>query len=1207
MHFFGVWIVLLLQISAATSDVKKKRFQRKYSQTQQKPSLERLLVRRRLSQNACVDDKVLQLLGDSSHPSEQYDLIIGFTIGSGANAKSRCEERGLEFCELLGSHLDSTSLRCDVEYSYIGPREIEDGSVYSCMRYIYGVRTGDQETLERLASVAESDEVLVVSELDRTIRSNSCVQQSSAPWGLAFLDRHSPDTSGTSTFHYNSLDGVGTVAYVIDTGLDPDHLEFEGRILGGYNFVQRNSVNVDYDGHGTHVAGTILGSTYGVAKQAQVYALNVFDNSEFSSSQYVISAMQFAAERASENNEKAVMNLSLGGPGNSAEDSALTAAIATGITAVVASGNSFSDACNDTPARVERAITVGATDSNGRWASFSSYGICVDIAAPGVGIQSARAGTTTGSTSLSGTSMSAPHVAGVVLQIMSRYDTSDPETIENYLISQSQQDTIPNIPSNTVNLVLQSPCVASEGPVNECEYHPDICRNGGTCVDEEEGFRCDCPPGAEGDFCQTYNECLDSPCQNGGQCNDLADGFECQCQPGYSGQFCENFSSTPNGCTCVEQTHPSWGAIGDYCNTWGGQTDPFCYVTGSCQGIQNSQALSGAQWVPCISGVDDGIDQCLQNPCDNGGTCTDLPEGFSCECPLGYSGATCTTYTFPPAGCTCTQETHPTWGQVENYCADWGSLMQPFCYVDREDTSCSEQSPSQSVSGAFWVNCQQEERTGDPSITRSPTKDPTFEPTSVCSDRPCENGATCSVIDDGNFECICLPGYSGVTCSTSVCSSQPCENGATCSVTAGGDFECSCAPEFSGETCSDAPCSSQPCENGATCLVLAEGGFECDCPPGYSGDTCSVEPVPACSNSPCDNGSTCVDLANGDFQCVCAPRYDGETCTTYWYAPNGCKCQSETHPRYGESGAYCDGHFGFEPFCYVEAVCEGSSPSGSIAGANWIDCLSEQRSGDDPYAPVVTKEPTAEPTRIVTDEPTKEPTKHPTQEPSIPLLNECLDSPCDNGATCVDLEVGFECQCYPGYTGELCTTFWGLPDPARCRCEEENHPTWGDAGNYCDRWGGHDHPWCYVNSDCPDGTASGSIAGAFWDNCVSEERTGDDPVNPPVYTVSPTLNPTLDPTPDPDAPVEAQVYICRYYTPSWEWQCCWKDEGSHSRGDLSVSGCPWRGQIRYIRVPPGTVATAYSRNGYRGNQLVLEAGEHSVLTRQVKSLQVEAV
>jgi subtilisin family serine protease len=214
---------------------------------------------------------------------------------------------------------------------------------------------------------------------------------------------------------YPDSAGVGIDAYVIDTGIRTSHVQFGGRAFFGANFV--DSVNSDGNGHGTHVAGTIGGSTFGVAKRVSLIAVKVLNSQGSGSTSGVIAGINWAVNRMkSKRSSKiaSVANLSLGGGISSALDNAVAAATAAGLVMVVAAGNEAVNACNTSPARAPTAITVAASTSSDSWASFSNWGICVDIISPGVSIRSSWSTSNTATNTISGTSMAAPHVAGVV-------------------------------------------------------------------------------------------------------------------------------------------------------------------------------------------------------------------------------------------------------------------------------------------------------------------------------------------------------------------------------------------------------------------------------------------------------------------------------------------------------------------------------------------------------------------------------------------------------------------------------------------------------------------------------------------------------------------------------------------------------------------------------------------------------------------------
>jgi subtilisin family serine protease len=279
---------------------------------------------------------------------------------------------------------------------------------------------------------------VVAVEKDQQIA--AATSETPASWGLDRIDQHTAltgtDQSNNSYSYTNT--GSGVTAYVIDTGIQFGTVDFEGRAVSGYDAVDGGSAD-DCNGHGTHVSGTIGGKTYGVAKGVHLVAVRVLDCNGSGSTSGVIAGINWVTE-AHVAGAPAVANMSLGGGASTALDNAVATSIADGVTYSVAAGNGNTagvpqDACKTSPARVPAALTVGATDKTDAAASFSNYGSCLDLFAPGVGITSDwySATTNTATNTISGTSMATPHVTGVAALYLQGSPSASPTKVSDVL------------------------------------------------------------------------------------------------------------------------------------------------------------------------------------------------------------------------------------------------------------------------------------------------------------------------------------------------------------------------------------------------------------------------------------------------------------------------------------------------------------------------------------------------------------------------------------------------------------------------------------------------------------------------------------------------------------------------------------------------------------------------------------------------------
>jgi subtilisin family serine protease len=320
-------------------------------------------------------------------------------------------------------------------------------SVYDAALNGYAARL----TPAGLAAVRADKRVAYV-EADSTVR--AFTTQTGATWGLDRIDQRSRTLNGT--YSYTNT-GAGVTAYIIDTGIRFSHADFGGRAVTGYDAVDGGAAD-DCNGHGTHVAGTVGGITYGVAKGVKLIGVRVLNCSGSGTISGVIAGVNWVTQHHAAS-APAVANMSLGGGASNSLDTAVKNSITDGVSYAVAAGNGNNggvaqDACKYSPARVPAAMTISATDKTDVKAKWANYGPCVDWFAPGVGITSAWYTSTTATRSISGTSMATPHTAGVGALYLQVNPTATPATVRGALAALTTKSIVTSSKTATNHLLF---------------------------------------------------------------------------------------------------------------------------------------------------------------------------------------------------------------------------------------------------------------------------------------------------------------------------------------------------------------------------------------------------------------------------------------------------------------------------------------------------------------------------------------------------------------------------------------------------------------------------------------------------------------------------------------------------------------------------------------------------------------------------------
>lgn len=303
------------------------------------------------------------------------------------------------------------------------------------------------------AAELSADPRVAYVQQNATVRINET--QPNATWGIDRIDQRNLPLSKTYTYNTTASN---VTAYIIDTGIRTSHSEFGGRASVGTDTVGGGQNGQDCNGHGTHVAGTVGGKTYGVAKGVKLVAVRVLDCQGSGTTAGVIAGIDWVTANAK---KPAVANMSLGGSADAALDNAVKKSIGSGVSYAIAAGNGNflglpANACNYSPARVPEAITVGATDNTDRRASFSNYGTCLDLFAPGVNITSSWKDSDTATNTISGTSMATPHTAGAAALYLATHATASPVQVRDALVNGATSGKVQDPRTGSPNKLLYS-------------------------------------------------------------------------------------------------------------------------------------------------------------------------------------------------------------------------------------------------------------------------------------------------------------------------------------------------------------------------------------------------------------------------------------------------------------------------------------------------------------------------------------------------------------------------------------------------------------------------------------------------------------------------------------------------------------------------------------------------------------------------------
>lgn len=349
---------------------------------------------------------------------------------------------------------DTAVARAKVGDSARGLASKHGGSV--ARTYGTALRGFEANLSAKAAARIAADPAVAYVEQNHTVTIQG-TQTNPPSWGLDRIDQRNLPRDQSYTYPSTA---TNVHAYIIDTGIRLTHNDFGGRATSGYDAIDGGSAD-DCNGHGTHVAGTVGGSSYGVAKGVALVAVRVLDCDGYGTNAGVIAGVDWVTANAI---KPAVANMSLGGGAYSALDTAVRNSISSGVVYAVAAGNESTNASGSSPARVTEAITVGATTSSDTFASYSNYGSVVDILAPGSSITSAWYTSNTATNTISGTSMATPHVAGAAALVLATNPAWTPQQVRDQLATNATSGVISGVPSGTPNLLLYVGSAGSTPP-----------------------------------------------------------------------------------------------------------------------------------------------------------------------------------------------------------------------------------------------------------------------------------------------------------------------------------------------------------------------------------------------------------------------------------------------------------------------------------------------------------------------------------------------------------------------------------------------------------------------------------------------------------------------------------------------------------------------------------------------------------------------